>query len=210
MPEINEEWRDRIDTDVKNLSERIAGVETGIQSLSKSFDKFSHAFELSLERQTELQKTRWPVVFGVLSLALVVISGFMSGYLRDLNRIEHDVNKIQSKRWSENDPVQDARLKDLEKEVISIRASEHNILRDNAIFTEELKLNKKYRENIREHIEDGHPRRVEALLDTHAGRMLNIESNIEERMDTKLNYILQAMEGSLSRINRLEEAMLSK
>ena len=210
MPEINEEWRDRIDTDVRNLSERIAGVEAGIDSLGRSFDKFSHAFENSIERQGELQKTRWPIVFGVLTLVLVVIGGFMSGYLRDLNRIENAVSKIQSKRWSENDPVQDARLNDVEKEVISIRANEHQILEDNAVMMSLLELEQVQHERVRSHIEDGHPRRVEALIDILSMKMSTLESNIEERIDTKLGYFAKSLDNVSNRINRLEEALINK
>lgn len=126
--EAHTAWRMRIDSDVRTLSERMAGVETGMSSLGTSFDRFAHTFETSELKQQELGKTRWPVVFGALTLALIVIGGFLSGYVRDLERIEHSVETIRDNRMSSNDPRQDIELKDLQAEVTSIRANEHNAI----------------------------------------------------------------------------------
>ena len=139
MAEINgqdghEDWRMRIDEDVRGLGERMAGVETGMSSLGRSVDRLTHTFEASSERQVDLQKTRWPVVLGVLSIVTVVLSGFLSGYLRDLNRVEASVEAIREKRVSAEDPVQNAKLEDLQEEQIDIRAEEHrDMKRDSAI-----------------------------------------------------------------------------
>lgn len=120
MPDIpgnHDDWRVTIDSDVKNLGERMAGVETGMESLGRNFDRFTHAFEASDNRQAELAKTRWPVVLGVLSIITVVLSGFLSGYLRDLNRVEENVKTIQSKRVSAQDPAQNLQITELQRRV---------------------------------------------------------------------------------------------
>ena len=126
--EAHAAWRTRIDIDVRSLSERLAGVETGMSALGSSFDRFAHTFEASERRQQELGKTRWPVVFGSLTLALIVVGGFLSGYVRDLNRIERNVEVIRGDRKSAEDPRQDVELKDLNAEVTSIRANEHETI----------------------------------------------------------------------------------
>lgn len=127
MEDDHEDWRTRIDGDVQSLGERMAGVETSMTSLSRNFDRFTHAFEASNDRQADLQKTRWPVVFGVLSIVTVVLSAFLSGYLRDLNRVESSVEDIRSHRISAADPVQDANIQELKRRMTEAEhaAGEH-------------------------------------------------------------------------------------
>ena len=162
--DIGTDWRSSIDTDLRRQGEQLVGLKTEVNALSDNFSKFTHAFEASSVRQMELQKTRWPVIFGVVSIILVIIGGFAQAPLRDLARIEGDVLLIQGKRISENDPVQDARIKDLEEEVIAIRANEHEtILKDAQITTMVDELWER-RNQVLEHMMDGHPRRIEGML----------------------------------------------
>lgn len=108
-------WRTRIDEDVRGLSERMAGVESGMTNLSRGVDRLTHAFESSSNKQQELSRTRWPVVFGVLGLVGVLMGAGLSGYIRDLNRIESNLKTVQTKRISANDPAQNLRLTELER-----------------------------------------------------------------------------------------------
>ena len=133
--EAHDIWRTRIDTDVRSLSERLAGVETGVTALGRSFDRFAHTFETSEGRQQELIKTRWPLVLSAITLGLIIVGGFLSGYIRDLNRvergqaaIEQKVERIKGDRKSAEDPRQDIELKDLNAEVTSMRGNEHDTI----------------------------------------------------------------------------------
>ena len=169
--DITGEWRDRIDadlraqrTDMHNLGERVAGVESGITNLGRSFDRFSRSFEDSKNLQQESQKTRWPVVFAGIGVVLVIIGGFSQGYLRDLNRVEGQVSKIQAKRVSAKDPVQDARLAELEGEIRLIRAEEQKILQRDADSSARIDVMMQHRHEIIEHTRDGHPHRIEKEL----------------------------------------------
>lgn len=133
--EAHTAWRARIDGDVRSLSERLAGVETGMSSLGTSFDRFAHTFEASELKQQELGKTRWPIVFSSLTLALIIIGGFLSGYLRDLTRVELNLTRVEDaldqlmrNRTSAQDPRQDIELKDLNAEVTGMRLNEHKAI----------------------------------------------------------------------------------
>ena len=148
MPEeSHNRWKENIEADVRHMGERLAGVEAGIRSLGQNFDRFSHAFESSTARQSELQKTQWPVVFGVLGLVAVVAGGFLSGYLRDLNRVESSVAAIQSHRTSEADAPQDARLEYLTDKMREIDKRDGETV-----------------QALIRHTSDGHPRRVEEQI----------------------------------------------
>ena len=176
VPIEQEEWRERIDGDVRSLGERMAGVESGMNALGRNFDKFSHAFEASIERQQEFSKTRWPLVLGVLTLVVIVVGGLAQGYLRDLNRIEADVKSIQSKRTSEADPVQDSRIGDAESEILGIRSNEHEIIMNNSVLASKIEELQHRREQVFDHMIDGHPVRIEKMLNSLDERVLRLES----------------------------------
>ena len=108
-------WQTRIDRDLRSQGERLTGVESSITNLSENFSAFTHAFEASNTRQRELSRTRWPLVLGVVSLIFMVLGAFLSGYLRDLNRVELNLKDVRSKRISEEDPAQNLRLTELER-----------------------------------------------------------------------------------------------
>ena len=57
MPVDTDEWRERIDTDVRGLSERMAGVESGLKSLGLSFDKWTRSFETFAQTEREASRT---------------------------------------------------------------------------------------------------------------------------------------------------------
>ena len=78
-----------------------------------------------MDRQRDMHKPQWQVIFGALTLAVIVLGGFISGYVRDLNRIESNVDTIRSHRMSAADPVQDGAIADLQQEILDIRSEEH-------------------------------------------------------------------------------------
>jgi len=206
------EWRERIDEDVRTLGadvklmgERIVGVESGISNLGRSFDRFYQSFEKSSTNQRELQRTQWPVIFGTVSILLILGGALGSGYLRDQNRIEKDVTVIKSKRISENDPVQDARIKDLEEEVIAIRANEHEtILQDAQIATTVDELWER-RNQVLEHMMDGHPRRIEGMLRDQLQGLRDHEEQALRRTERERVIYRELQNGLKERLDLMED-----
>ena len=207
----DEDWRNQIDIDVRSLSnvlskqgERLVGVEASISALGRNIDKFSHSFEATVERQQELQKTRWPLVLGVLTLVMVVIGGFMSGYLRDLNRIEGDVKAIQSNRKSEQDPVQNARIADAEAEILGIRSDDHSIMMTLSAVETRLDEWDEVRLMGVVHMQDGHPRRIEKMLQDleQALRDYKTDSNVKATRELAIQQ--QFQHGLEKRIETME------
>jgi hypothetical protein len=206
MPENgDEEWRGRIDTDMHKFGERLVGVESGVSALGRSFDKFSHSFDATVQRQQELQKTRWPLVFGVLSLVVVVIGAFMSGYLRDLNRIEADVLKIQSHRISENDPVQDTVINDNRAEIVAIRLNEHATVLNDATIATQIKELMTRKEQILAHMMDGHPGTMERMETHQNGMIREMEGDLQGRITRDLELHQREHERMVGRLERVEE-----
>jgi hypothetical protein len=168
----NDNWRERIDTDVRGLSEDVAGVKAEVKGLANSFDNFSVAFERISLKQQEFSKPNYIVVFGIstigITIVLALIGGWTSGYLRDLNRVESQVEVIRSQRISENDPKQDIQLKDLEEEVLAIRLNEHKDIAIDASNQAKLESLMSLKEDFHNHRKDGHPQRIEELLNTRS------------------------------------------
>jgi hypothetical protein len=200
MAETDEQWRGQIDGDVRNMGERLVGVEAGISALARNFDKFSHSFEATVERQNDLQKTRWPLVFGVLSLVVVVLGAFLSGYLRDLDRVEGDVISIQSKRVSEEDPVQNSTILDNLREIQGIRLNEHKVMTENVKLQTILDEWRPIKDMGVAHMSDGHPGRVEAMLKEYVDHMVRLE----ERLDTRWDRELGRLESQIHLLQRQE------
>jgi hypothetical protein len=135
MAEIDhEEWRNEIDKDVRDLSGRMAGVETGMKGLANSFDLFRSDFNSHQQTQQERNKPPWGILLGSASLTVVVFSailtGIMGGYIRDLTRVEGDVSAIQGNRVSWADPVQNSELKSLRKDQDDLRKTVTHYQRD--------------------------------------------------------------------------------
>jgi hypothetical protein len=194
------EWKGQVDSDIRGFGERIAGVESSVTNLGRSFDKFSHSFESTVERQNELQKTRWPLVFGVLSLVVVVLGAFLSGYLRDLGRVEGDVIDIRSNRVSEQDPVQNATILDNLREIQGIRLNEHKVMTENVRLQTIFDEWRPIKDMGVEHMSDGHPGRVEAMLDDYVDHMVRLE----ERLNTQWNKELDRLESQIHLLQRQE------
>jgi hypothetical protein len=196
MPEeSHNRWKENIEADVRHMGERLAGVEAGIRSLGQNFDRFSHAFESSTARQTELQKTQWPVVFGVLGLVAVVAGGFLSGYLRDLNRVESDVTAIQGNRISKEDAPQNARLKILTSEIEKIH------MRDNEALQALIK-----------HTSDGHPRRVEEQVNELRRDLGHMTNELDRVMlaDPRQDEVLRSLQEQAKHLREDREADLTR
>lgn len=166
MTDRNTEERfERLDNDVRVLGERMVGVEAGVNSLGRTFDQFYATFEQTTSLQRNAQKTQWPVIFGVLALVLTIIGGFMSGYLRDLNRVENSVSAIKERRQSDVDPVQTSQIIDLAAKLEPLRESNNRVSERSArneALAEEMRGVKN---EFITHIRDGHPERVDAKIE---------------------------------------------
>lgn len=179
---IHDSWKENTESDIRRMGERLVGVEAGILSLGRNFDRFSEAFEASNNRQSELLKTRWPVVFGVLGLVAVIAGGFLSGYLRDLNRVEGDVTDIQKNRKSDQDGPQNARLDYLTDKMTDVEKRDESTL-----------------QSLHRHTNDGHPRRVEEQVDELRRSMDHVTNELDTvlladpRQDQQLKDLQQAV-----------------
>jgi hypothetical protein len=196
MPgESHNHWKENIEADVRNMGERLAGVEAGIRSLGQNFDRFSHAFETSTARQSELQKTQWPVVFGVLGLVAVVAGGFLSGYLRDLNRVESNVTAIQNHRTSEADAPQNARLEFLTDKMREVD-----------------KRDGETAQALSKHTSDGHPRRVEEQIIELRRDMTHIANELDAVMlaNPRQDEMLRALHQQAEHVRSDREADLTR
>ena len=165
----NEDWRERIDNDVRTLSNDVAGVKAEIRGLADGFNRFSKSFENVALRQQEAAKPNYIVVFGIstigITIVLALIGGWTSGYLRDLNRVESQVEQIRSDRVSKHDPEQYARIEDVEAEILAMRLNEHNIIATDAQNRAKLATLLHLEDEFYKHVRDGHPERIQELLD---------------------------------------------
>jgi hypothetical protein len=204
MPETNyEEWRERIDADVKTLGERLVSVEVGISNLGRTLDRIYQSFENNAQNQRDMQKTQWPVIFGVLSLVLIIVGGVGSGYLRDQNRIEKDVTMIKNNRISANDPVQDQRLHRLEQEVLGLQGREHAILQSGAELANTVEAMERIRADYIGHVRDGHPQIIR-------DKVTNLSEQVDHRLnevDARLRREIEIQEGYRQELQRQTELM---
>lgn len=116
--------------------ERISALEAGQERLSRDVSGLTSAIERQgaetrqmigelSNRVNAAQKTNWPTFIGALTLVALVIGGLLSGYVRDLNRVEtwiHDFVEQQREhehfsadrhsKWNE-------RIRALERNVFS-------------------------------------------------------------------------------------------
>lgn len=205
-----DDWKNRIDSDVRKLSERMAGVETGMSGLTSSFDRFSIAFNESVARQRDMHRPQWQVIFGALTLIAIVLGGFVSGYVRDLNRIEYNVENIRSNRMSSADPVQDEAINDIQQEIISIRSNEHTNFDRDATNSTQLGVLMDYKESFIEHIKDGHPRRIEGLLDLRMDIFENYKDDIRMEITRELNLRNEIRDNIHQRLDRIEHGWVSE
>jgi len=192
----NDDWRDHLATldnelrsDLRQQGERLAGVEAGITNLGRSFDHFSRSYEEHARSQRESNKTQWPIVFSVLGLVVVIAGGFLSGYLRDLERVENNVVAIDTKletRVSDQDPSQNVRLSDLEAEILGIRENEHATFAKDAQNAAAVSTLKELRREFINHARDGHPQRVEAMLNDRMERFKDYKSDIRMEITREL------------------------
>jgi hypothetical protein len=180
---INEEWRERINRDVRSLSERVAAIDAGLESLGVVLDKFTHRFDVSINEQRLSHQTKWPVILGVLTLVVIIIGGFMRvsllGYVRDLNRVEKSVASINNNRTSWSDPVQDEKLKDIQDEIVAMRLNEHDTLKADAIIGEKVRNNIIRVSEMRLYFENKIAREISTHADirmTHEKRIENLEA----------------------------------
>jgi len=192
----NDDWRDHLSSldnelrsDLRQQGERLAGVEAGITNLGRSFDHFSRSYEEHARSQREANKTQWPIVFSVLGLVAVVAGGFLSGYLRDLERIEGNVVAIDTKletRVSDEDPGQDIRLRDLESEVVGIRANEHITFAKDAENAAAVATVAELKREFINHARDGHPERIEQMLVDRMERFKDYKEDIRMEITREL------------------------
>ena len=196
-PYKNEDWRERIDADVRTLSNDVAGVKAEIKGLADGFNRFSKSFENVALRQQEASKPNYIVVFGIstigITIVLALIGGWTSGYLRDLTRVETQVEVIRANRISQNDPKQDSRLDDVEAEILAMRLNEHDDIRSDAQNKAKLATLMHLEENFNAHIKDGHPDRIQELLNTRARVFETFREDFLREADKKDKEIARRM-----------------
>ena len=196
-PYKNEDWRERIDADVRILSNDVAGVKAEIKGLADGFNRFSKSFENVALRQQEASKPNYIVVFGIstigITIVLALIGGWTSGYLRDLTRVETQVEVIRANRISQNDPKQDSRLDDVEAEILAMRLNEHDDIRSDAQNKAKLATLMHLEENFNGHIKDGHPERIQELLNTRARVFETFREDFLREADKKDKEIARRM-----------------
>ena len=198
MEEVkHNDWRERIDKDVRILSNDVAGVKAEIKGLADGFNRFSKSFENVALRQQEIAKPNYIVVFGMATLGITIllalIGGWTSGYLRDLNRVETQVEVIRSDRVSKNDPKQDSRLDDVESEILAMRLNEHEDIRSDAQNKAKLDTLMHLEDDFNGHVIDGHPERIQELLNTRAKVFERFRDDFLRESDKKDKEIARRM-----------------
>ena len=211
----NDDWRDHLATldnelrsDLRQQGERLAGVEAGITNLGRSFDHFSRSYEEHARSQRESNKTQWPIVFSVLGLVAVVAGGFLSGYLRDLNRIEGNVVAIDTKletRVSDEDSGQDIRLQDIEAEILGIRANEHITFKKDAENAAAVATVAELKREFINHARDGHPERIEQMLVDRMERFKDYKEDIRMEITRELTLRDEIREAIHKRLDLVEK-----
>lgn len=81
--------------DTRSTDERVATVETQVSALHGDFSELkkqvSHLADVvtrGFARINEGSKTNWAMIFGSMSILLIIIGFIGSGYVRDINRVE--------------------------------------------------------------------------------------------------------------------------
>ena len=190
MEEVkHNDWRERIDKDVRSLSSDVAGVKAEVKGLADGFNRFSKSFESVALRQQEAAKPNYIVVFGIstigITIVLALIGGWTSGYLRDLDRVESQVELIRGNRLSQNDPKQDSRLDDIEAEILAMRLNEHAIIAADAENRAKLESIIKIEDEFNKHKDDGHPDRIQELLTTRSSIFKTFKEDLSRQTEVK-------------------------
>jgi hypothetical protein len=114
---------------------------------------------------------------------------YLQGYLRDFTRVEAELNKVKSKRVSEEDPVQNATILDNLREIQGIRLNEHKVMTENAKLQTIFDEWRPIKDMGVQHMSDGHPGRVEAMLKEYVDHMVRLEERLDTRWDRELGRI---------------------
>lgn len=128
-PDAN--WRAHVDSQLSDLakastslSERFAGLESTVVSAFKRIDTLAD----SLSVQAAQQRPQYSTWIGFAALVLSIVGLGTSGYVRDLERIESDVDYISKDRVSFADPVQDAAIAEIRRDMKSFVDNLHREL----------------------------------------------------------------------------------
>jgi len=89
-------WRLTIDREVKDLSNEMSGMKAGMDAMNKTMLNLVDAFDGAQSKQQENQKTPWANYLSAFALILVMVGMVGSGYVRDLNRLENTLEKLQT------------------------------------------------------------------------------------------------------------------
>ena len=208
-PYKNEDWRERIDNDVRTLSNDVAGVKAEIRGLADGFNRFSKSFENVAIRQQEAAKPNYIVVFGIstigITIVLALIGGWTSGYLRDLTRVEHMVEIIQSNRFSENDPEQNSRLKNLENHVNHMGVELDSSIAHRAASIAYIKQLEKMELDVEEHAKDGHPDRIQDMLEMRMDVFEEYKKDLRMEISRELQLRDEIRDNIHQRLDNVEE-----
>lgn len=156
-------WKNQIDSDVRDLSERMAGVETSLSSVSSGMNRLIESVNTVITKQSDSTKTPWANYIAAGSLFLVIIMMLGSGYVRDLDRVEEDVDKVSERVV--NDPRQDQAIMQLQKDVTD------------------------HASKIWKHQGDGHPQVQQVAIDSLTSKLadLKIEAVTKEYLSAVLS-----------------------
>ena len=105
-------WKGHVDEELTDLgskvgefASRLTGVETQVEAMSATLGgrigELTKAFNVYVTSQRDSAKTPWGVLIAAFTLVVLVIGlitgGIMSGYIRDLTRIEDYTGRVDHK-----------------------------------------------------------------------------------------------------------------
>lgn len=93
-------WRNKVDNDISNLSERMAGVESSMINLGHGVERLNATLDRSISEQHASQKPEWKTYIsgGALILGIVMMVG--AGYVRDLEEVKTNVKDNSQQTFS--------------------------------------------------------------------------------------------------------------
>lgn len=172
------DWSSKIDADVLDLTERTAGMESSMSAMHSAIQRLTKSVEHAFELQHASSKTQWPVLLSAFALVMVIVGGFLNGYVRDLTRVEDSVDYLTRNNVSMADPVQNAVIARLNQDIVdqyTVIEREMRLLDDNA--NEKIAgLNSRLSKS--ERWEDEHDKRVVGLNSTQTQRIVALERKV--------------------------------
>jgi len=115
-----------LESEFGELKAALAGLASGFNSFTESTKSFMREQKDSVSAMREEMQRRGRPDYAVLiaagALILAIIGLGMQGYIRDLNRVENNLEYIKRNRISAQDPVQNTRMDTVEAGLTRIEA----------------------------------------------------------------------------------------